>query len=442
MSTFTPPVDIAPITLAKSSDINAIKAATATAFALLPSEDKINKGTINYAVDTGVSNAYAVSISPSFITSYTDGLLVSFRPLNSNTGASAINVNGLGAKAIRLTGGGVLSANEIVAGAPIDIRYSSATGFFHTSPNSSVQAIIATQQASAAAISASKAEQQGNTITATSTTSTTIEKGGKTFVTQVDKQFQTGQTLKIVSRANTANFMNAIVTSYSTTSLVVNVDYIGGSGTFADWNIGLSGVQGIQGVGGSCYSQEFTSTTGVWTKPAGVTKIRVTLIGAGGGGCGSGASATGAGGGEGATIEDVFTVTGDITVAIGAGGTGGTAGNAGSSGGSSVLSGGITTLTAGGGTSVFGSGGLGGAPSVGTKYGQKGDYSINSPSFAIPGGKGGGAKGGVGIPSQVGTPPVQNSGCGGCGAGINGAGIAAGAGGVGANGYCLIEWVV
>ena len=44
MSTYTPPPDIAQITLAKSSDVNALSAAAATAFGLLPNEDKLKIG--------------------------------------------------------------------------------------------------------------------------------------------------------------------------------------------------------------------------------------------------------------------------------------------------------------------------------------------------------------------------------------------------------------
>lgn len=161
MSTFNAPSDIDPITLARSSDINSVKSATAAAFALLPDENVIKQGAVNYAVDTGIANSYAVALSNS-ITSYTDGLLVSFRPLNSNTGAATINVNGLGAKSIRLTGGEALTAGDIIMGAPIDLRYSTATGFFHLAPNSSAKSTIATQQATIATDKASIATTKAN----------------------------------------------------------------------------------------------------------------------------------------------------------------------------------------------------------------------------------------------------------------------------------------
>lgn len=156
MSTFNPPADIAQITLAKSSDVNAIKAATAIAFGLLPDENKLQRGTVNFAVDTGTANTYVVALDAS-ITTYTDGLQVVFRPLNSNSGTSTINLNGLGAKSIRLTDSNPISAGDISAGAVIDVRYSTATGFFHLTPNSAIYAADAGVSADAAAASASAA---------------------------------------------------------------------------------------------------------------------------------------------------------------------------------------------------------------------------------------------------------------------------------------------
>jgi hypothetical protein len=153
MSTFNPPADIAQITLAKSSDVNAIKAATAIAFGLLPSETKLQRGTVNFAVDTGTANTYEVALDSS-ITSYTDGLQVVFRPINSNTGSATINLNGLGAKSIKLTDSGSIQAGDISAGAVIDVRYSVSTGFFHLTPNSAIYAHDAGVSATAAAASA------------------------------------------------------------------------------------------------------------------------------------------------------------------------------------------------------------------------------------------------------------------------------------------------
>ena len=84
----------------------------------------------------------------------------------------------------------------------------------------------------------------------TSTTSLAIGTGAKTFTTQTGKQFAAGQYVIAVSDANAANYMFGTVTSYAGTSLVMNVISIGGSGTFADWTINLSGARGAAGAAG------------------------------------------------------------------------------------------------------------------------------------------------------------------------------------------------
>lgn len=68
----------------------------------------LNAG-IPFAIATGAANAYAVAYSPA-ITSYIIGLELSFQPNHTNTGASTLNVNGLGAKNIRVSGEAVPAA--------------------------------------------------------------------------------------------------------------------------------------------------------------------------------------------------------------------------------------------------------------------------------------------------------------------------------------------
>ena len=132
MSTFNSPTDVVAATLAKSSSVNDLDAAVVTAFGVLPTETNLTRGTVNYAVDTGTANAYIVAL-PHTPSGYVDGLRVSFRALNTNTGASTINVSSLGVKTIRLTDSSVLAANNIQATAPSELVYSTASGYFHLS---------------------------------------------------------------------------------------------------------------------------------------------------------------------------------------------------------------------------------------------------------------------------------------------------------------------
>jgi len=269
---YSSPTDIAAVTKALSVDINNIDAAVAVAFDKLPTEVEIKRGTINYAVDTGAVNAYVVAL-PYVPSGYVDGLAVVFRPLNTNTGVSTINVNSLGVKSIRRSDGSAVSAGDIVVGVPLTARYSTATGFFHIPSNSSADAANAAAAAAAAAVSASGASTSEANATAsaalassiaaglnaTSTSSLAIGTGSKSFTTQSGKQFAAGQFISAASAANSANYMHGQVTSYSSTNLVVNVTDIGGSGTLADWNISVSGSQGSIGPTGA-------TGTGILTK--------------------------------------------------------------------------------------------------------------------------------------------------------------------------------
>lgn len=89
---------------------------------------------------------------------------------------------------------------------------------------------------------------------ATSTTSLLIAVASKTFTTQAGLAYAAGTVAQATSAANSANYMFGTVTSYSGTTLVLNVSAIGGSGTYADWNISVSGQQGPQGNPGSAGS--------------------------------------------------------------------------------------------------------------------------------------------------------------------------------------------
>ena len=71
----------------------------------------------------------------------------------------------------------------------------------------------------------------------TSTTSLLIAVASKTFTTQAGLPFVAGEWVKAASTANAANYMYGKITSYTSTTLVVNVSVNGGSGTLADWKI-------------------------------------------------------------------------------------------------------------------------------------------------------------------------------------------------------------
>lgn len=77
---------------------------------------------VNYAPDTGAANAYVVTLSPAQ-TTYTAGMVISFKALNANTGASTININNIGVKSITKNVSTALASGDILSGQIIDVEY-------------------------------------------------------------------------------------------------------------------------------------------------------------------------------------------------------------------------------------------------------------------------------------------------------------------------------
>lgn len=112
---------------------------------------------------------------------------------------------------------------------------------------SATSATNSSNSATSSATSATNAANYAAALSATSTTSITIGTGAKVFTTQSGKQFITGQFLIIASNADDTNYMHGQVTTYSGTTLTMNITDISGSGAHTDWNISISGTQGPAG---------------------------------------------------------------------------------------------------------------------------------------------------------------------------------------------------
>ncbi len=84
--------------------------------------DQDGDGAIDYAIDIGAANAYAISLTPA-LGNYIAGMPIWFKAANANTGAATLNINALGAKAIKKHGTINLAAGDIRAGAILGVMY-------------------------------------------------------------------------------------------------------------------------------------------------------------------------------------------------------------------------------------------------------------------------------------------------------------------------------
>jgi microcystin-dependent protein len=79
-------------------------------------------GAIDFAVDTGAANAYAVALTPA-LTAHVPGMPIVIIAAHANTGASTVAVNGMAAVPIKLPNGSDPPANSIIAGGLFIVVY-------------------------------------------------------------------------------------------------------------------------------------------------------------------------------------------------------------------------------------------------------------------------------------------------------------------------------
>lgn len=187
--------------------------------------------------------------------------------------------------------------------------------------------------------------------------------------------------------------------------------------------------------------QAFVSS-GSFSVPAGVRRVRVVCTGGGGGGAGCGVGNSGGGGGAGGTAIGWFDVTPGvaITVTIGAGGSAGVSGGGSGGVGGTSSFGALCSATGGAGGTVDGTGQGGGSGSGGAANFSGGDGAHGGGSgSALIGGHGGASFWGGGGRGGVGS---AGGGVGGSVRGTGGGGSygSAGPGGAGAPGVVVVEW--
>lgn len=213
----------------------------AASFALLPSPTALASGSINYALDTGLTNAYVVSVS-SAVTAYSDGFSFFFKPLNNNSGASTLNVNTLGLKAIVRPDGTAVQLNDIVANQILKLTYNSSYNGFQLDTDISYANQAAASASAAAASAGSAAASAAATAGAivaersasralTNLTGLTVVSGGASITgsSSVTGQLTTTDNVGI-GRPTVANY-RAIIRGIGTTSATNTLVLENSSGT-------------------------------------------------------------------------------------------------------------------------------------------------------------------------------------------------------------------
>ena len=405
----------------------------------------------NFAVDTGAVNALAVTLSPA-PAALVAGLPVRVKSANTVTGASTLNVNGLGAVAIKRPDGTALQTGDVLANQTVQLVYDGTNFILPALPGVSATVMAAAIQA-----------QAGNYAVDTGAVNAYA-------VTLSPAPTALGAGLQVRMKAATA----------STGPSTLNVNGLGATTIKRRSDGGALGVPDI--VAGGIYEliydgaiwqlltdnrlrgyQVFTAS-GTFTVPAGVTLIRAAAIGGGGAGSGCGGHG-GGGGGAGNLATGSFAVTPgqQVTITIGAGAssapgvTGGTTSigallsATGGTGGASSGAPGTGSATGGTGGAGGGSGTQGATPSstplalfyVQSLSTMAGNTDDNCAGQGVYAGGGGGA-GGYGLP---GASVAQAYSGNGFGAGGNGARadftggiIGNNAAAAGLQGGAYIEW--
>lgn len=249
----------------------------------LPSEVALNQNSATFATDTGVANAYAISLVK--ITALSVGLELRFLAANDNTNVSTLDVSALGALPLRDAAGGVLEAGDVLAGQVISATYN-GTEFRITSniPQyatraetaadnaetsvglaasqvtlaatqvtlATAQVGLATTQASDSADSAvdalnavANANFDGNVVFGGAVGEIAFNLGASTVITLADGSYQYTSSLNGVTRTYSLSLTGISLTSgraYTVTLELLNA----GSATSLNWPAGVKWTGGLE----------------------------------------------------------------------------------------------------------------------------------------------------------------------------------------------------
>ena len=117
------PATIPRLSRARSGNVNVDRLAVAAAFDKLPTEQEIKQGRITWAGSAGGSASAMTVTLPYVPDAYAAGFNVRFKATTANTGAVTLNVNGLGAVAVKRGDGTDLQAGDILVSGVVDVTY-------------------------------------------------------------------------------------------------------------------------------------------------------------------------------------------------------------------------------------------------------------------------------------------------------------------------------
>lgn len=428
-----------------------------TAVGLSGSDVSTNQ--ITFAVDTGSVNSIIVNrLTPA--ASLVDGMLVSFKAMNTNTGVTNITVDGLATTPLWYSGAAV-AAGVIVQGNYYTAQYQAANNIFAVVAGINNAASEWVGATTPTYISATQFSVTGNQVgifevnrRVKATINSGVEYGSITAssysspATTVTVSWDNGGAIDNTLSAIAYGLLDAVNPSVPAeyarqdkANTFTGANSFTGSNSFTSSN-SFSGANSITSGGGLSFpagalsgclnhSQVFTAN-GTFTAPTAGNYIVILIGGGGGGGSGAGTNGgnnAGGGGNGGAggniTISIVSLAANQTaSVTIGAGGAGGAGstlnGNAGANGSATYFG------------SYVAAGGVGGP---GGHLLVAGNYTPGSPGGGYGGGQGSDVNGGAG---SNGSP--NNGGGGGGSGGLSGGTSASGSGGAGGSGIALIIW--
>ena len=295
-------------------------------------------------------------------------------------------------------------------------------------------------------------EVKVNKISPRSGTDVTLGDSGDTIIVPAGVTFDSSAATTtlpatVVTTTGTQTLTNKSIATTQLTGTVATSNL--GTGT-ASSSTFLRGDQTYAAAGGGLQSIQTFTSSGTYTRPAGITKIKVYITGGGGGGAGCSSSyapAAGGGGGGGGTAIELIDASGtfaDVTVTIGTGGAGTTDSQSGD--GTTSSFGAYCSATGGSGNKPannitnpsFGGGGLGagGTINLDGDSGQGGNAEASSPKT---GGKGGASFWGGGGQGQTGNGGSGGYYGGGGGGTCSNQPSTTRGGGAGGTGLCIVE---